>query len=179
MMVFFYTELHSTTPRGRQPLERDNPWYLLIFSTHYAASGIFSYYIGGELNLAVWQSIFATANFYPPICLQWQFGTQLPNLISANISGYTVCNIENLVTRLQFTLANASFSLSDNLHASIFLFNFSRCPTLTATTTTLVSNCPGRKTIISSLCGRTGGQVTPGSMQPWDSCRKRDGYICV
>ena len=67
---------------------------------------------GRELNLAVWWSTRATAklksakisyshiyiwrsctkppNLNLPIHMQWQFGTQLPNLIPANISGYTV-----------------------------------------------------------------------------------------
>ena len=51
-------------------------------------------------NLAVWQSSSATAKISyshiyvwrsrtePPILLQWPFGTQPPNLIPANISGY-------------------------------------------------------------------------------------------
>ena len=67
---------------------------------------------GRELNLVVWWSTFATAklksanisylhvyvwwsltelpNLNLPIFLQWRFGVQLPNLIPANISGYTV-----------------------------------------------------------------------------------------
>ena len=76
----------------------------------------YSYHTAGkfdrELNLVVWWSAWATTklksakisylhvyvwrfrnklpNLNLPICLQWQFGTQQPNLISANISGYTV-----------------------------------------------------------------------------------------
>ena len=68
---------------------------------------------GGELNLAVWQSVFAAAklksasisylyicvwqfltklpNLNPPIFLQWQFWPQPLILVPANISGYTVC----------------------------------------------------------------------------------------
>ena len=67
---------------------------------------------GGELNLAVWRSTSTTAKLKsakisysyiyvrrshtepphqnPPILLQWPFGTQPPNLIPTNISGYTV-----------------------------------------------------------------------------------------
>ena len=70
------------------------------FSTKvYCIAGKF----GGKLNLAVWQSTFATAgllaymyicvwwsltklpDYNLPIYLQWQFWAQLPNLIPANI----------------------------------------------------------------------------------------------
>ena len=77
-------------------------------NSNYRRAGKF----GGELNLAVWRSVFATAklksanisylhmyvwrslteqpNLNPPIFLQWQFGAHPPNLIPANISGYMV-----------------------------------------------------------------------------------------
>ena len=83
---------------------------LLPFGTYHIARKF-----GGELNLAVWRSAFATAklksanisyshiyvwrslteppNLNPPIFLQWQFWAQLPNLIPANISGYTVITL--------------------------------------------------------------------------------------
>ena len=62
---------------------------------------------GGELNLVVWQSTSTTARlkfltriytYGDPVptaklnFLQWPFGTQPPNLIPTNISGYTVCS---------------------------------------------------------------------------------------
>ena len=72
---------------------------------------------GGELNLAVWRSAWATAklnsakisyshvylwrsrteppNLNSPIRLKWQFGTQPPNLIPANITGYTVYCVDS------------------------------------------------------------------------------------
>ena len=40
----------------------------------------------------IWQSRTEPPNLNLPICLQWQFGTQTPNLIPANISGYTICS---------------------------------------------------------------------------------------
>ena len=40
-----------------------------------------------HIILYVWQSLTELPNLYPPILLQW---TQPPNLIPANISGYTV-----------------------------------------------------------------------------------------
>ena len=41
-------------------------------------------------HIYVWRSSTKLINLNPPICLQWQFGIQLPNLIPANISSYTV-----------------------------------------------------------------------------------------
>ena len=43
------------------------------------------------LHIYVWQSHTEPPNLNPPIRLQRQFGTQPPNLIPTNISGYTVC----------------------------------------------------------------------------------------
>ena len=87
-----------------------------IITTTYRIAGKF----GRELNLVVWQSAQATAklksakisyshiyvwrsrtelpNLNPPIRLQWQYGSQPPNLIPANIFGYMVyifyCKLE-------------------------------------------------------------------------------------
>ena len=74
-------------------------------NSNYRIAGKF----GGELNLAVWRSVFATAKLKSAnisylhmyvwrslteqpnlIFLQWRFGAHPPNLIPANISGYTV-----------------------------------------------------------------------------------------
>ena len=93
-------------------------WNYAYTSVVYRIAGKF----GRELKLAVWRSTFATAklkstdisylhiyiwrsltkppNLNPPICMQWRFGAQPPNLIPANISGYTVYNIENVVSNL-------------------------------------------------------------------------------
>ena len=42
------------------------------------------------LHIYVWQSLTELPNLNPPILLQWRFWVQPPNLIPANISGYTV-----------------------------------------------------------------------------------------
>ena len=74
----------------------EDPWSILDIP--------FSHKVGGELNLAFWRPDFTLHNrqikicqnnilayiLNPPIFLQCQLGTQPPNLIPANISGYTV-----------------------------------------------------------------------------------------
>ena len=55
---------------------------------------IYIYYIAGkfgrELNLVVWRSILVTPKLKSANILQRWFRAQLPNLIPADISGYTV-----------------------------------------------------------------------------------------
>ena len=41
----------------------------------------------------MWQSLTELPYSNPPIFLQWQFGAQLPYLLPANVSGYTVCEL--------------------------------------------------------------------------------------
>ena len=56
-------------------------------------------------GIYVWQSITEPPNLYPPIFLQWRFWAQPPNLIAANISGYTVL----LIPLSQYYLLLPSF----------------------------------------------------------------------
>ena len=52
------------------------------------------------LHIYVWQSLTKPPNLNPPIFLQWRFRAQPPNLIPANISGYTVLIEPGLVSFL-------------------------------------------------------------------------------
>ena len=45
----------------------------------------------------VWRSLTEPPNINLPIFLQWRFRAQPPNLIPANISGYTVCKYYSYV----------------------------------------------------------------------------------
>ena len=56
-----------------------------------------------DYGIYIWRSLTKPPNLNPPIFLQWRFGAQPPNLIPANISGYTVFNIDTISDLTQRT----------------------------------------------------------------------------
>ena len=65
--------------------------------------------------LYVWQSLTEPPNLNLPIFLQWRFRAQPPNLIPANISGYTVSDFVKLIARY---MQESKLSVNDTFHDS-------------------------------------------------------------
>ena len=80
--------------------------------------------IRSYLHIYVWRSLSKPPNLNPPIFLKWRFGVEPPNLIPANISGYTVI-VTFVCSCLDYLTAKSSVSWMFSVHLATQLTSLS------------------------------------------------------